>query len=334
MNIVLFVLINKGTGGVNNNFFKEAIGSLKINLAGLNSFSRLVMYELFDGCDYVTGTINLDSLSEIAEKYFFVNTLSGRKKEVITADTLRNAFRTIKKAKPDHFIFKTINQRIVIEMPFIRELYQSFYGQPSEVAADLAADVATAQTHIQTSEKACFEPLLAEDVAGDLAAASLNLAINACAKENIKKNNNNNKHDLSKLPISDSFFPSEEILQRARTLGLDNADDFDEIQAFIDHNKASGSLWADFNPIYLRWLIQSQERRKRAVLTATERRIQHGTSTNRHIDKRTPKERVIAAYSDTLKYCEHTHRFNTKTETTASVVPIRYLDSHTLDATN
>ena len=208
----------------------EALNAIKGSLAGLPSFSRLVIYELLHYCDYQTGIISINTLEEAVSNDFYVAPSNGRKKEVITADTLRNAFRTIKKAKPDHFIFKNVNQRIVIEMPFIRELYQSFYGQPSEVAADLAADVAIAKTHAQTSEKAGFEPLLAEDVSGDLAAASLNPAINACAKENIKQNNNNNKHDLSKLPISDSFFPSKEILQRARTLGLDNADNFDEIQ--------------------------------------------------------------------------------------------------------
>ena len=125
-------------------FTKEALGAIKTNLAGLNSFCRLVIYELLPYCDYSSGIVSISSLDKLASDDFHVDSLRGRQKEVVNGDKIRNAFRAIKKAKPDHFLFKTINQRIVIEMPFIRELYQSFYGQMSEVAAVLVTDVATA----------------------------------------------------------------------------------------------------------------------------------------------------------------------------------------------
>jgi hypothetical protein len=32
-----------------------------------------------------------------------------------------------------------------------------------------------------------------------------------------------------------------------------------EIQAFINHNKTNKTQWADFNPVYLRWLERSAE---------------------------------------------------------------------------
>ena len=114
-----------------NKFYQEVLLRLKLNLTGLPSFSRLVIYELLPYFDYKTGTISIKSLEELVSNDFYVVSCNGRKKENITADTIRNAFRSIKKAKPDHFIFNTVNQRIVITMPFIRELYEFMYNEES-----------------------------------------------------------------------------------------------------------------------------------------------------------------------------------------------------------
>ena len=103
-------------------FSKEAFGAYKKNLSGLPSFSRLVMLELFEYCDHAAGTISINSLDKLARDSFYVDPLRGRVQENITGDTIRNAFRSIKKAKPDYFQFSTINQQTVIDMPFMREL--------------------------------------------------------------------------------------------------------------------------------------------------------------------------------------------------------------------
>jgi hypothetical protein len=102
----------------------KALGAIKAHLTGLPSFCRLVIFELLSYCDYETGVISITTLDEVAHKDFYVSPSPGRKKEAITSDTLRNAFRTIKKFKPEDFLFRTQNQRIIIEMPFLRDLYQ------------------------------------------------------------------------------------------------------------------------------------------------------------------------------------------------------------------
>lgn len=191
------------------NFQKEALRVFKTNLHGLPSFCRLAMYEAFEYINFESGTISINSLDLFARTDFQVDSLRGRAKEEITGDTIRNALRTIKKAKPDHFIFSTVNQRIVIEMPFIRELYESFHNENPELAAVFATDVAEARTLTQSSEPPVFEPKLAADDAMVLAAASLDDAINAHAiKPQLKPNNYNPVSDESagiKTPSATTF---------------------------------------------------------------------------------------------------------------------------------
>ena len=261
---------------VSPDFSQKAILVYKKNLSGLSGFCRLVMYELFEYIDLKSGTIAINSLDILARTDFNVDSLRGRKKEDVTGDAIRNAFRSIKKAKQEHFIFKNVNQRIVIEMPFIRELYQSFYDQPSEaavdLAVDLAADVATAKTHAQTSEKACFEPLLSEDVAGVLAAASLNPAINAHVKNKTLTNKQTNKMGCDsfadlKQPIRRDFYPNQETIELALSQGYVNVTNDIEIKRFITYNLASSTRWADYNPVFLNWLERANNNQRNAAVT-------------------------------------------------------------------
>ena len=171
---------------------EEAVSLIKENLAGLPGFCRLAIYDLLEYCDYTTGIISISALDEVAVNDFYVTPSPGRKKEVVNSDTIRNAFRTIKKAKSDSFIFSSVNQRVVIEMPFLRELYQSICNGTPEHAEVLATDVVIPETLAQSSESVDFKPLLTEDVVGDLAAATS--PISPVKKNNINNKNKTNKH--------------------------------------------------------------------------------------------------------------------------------------------
>jgi hypothetical protein len=164
-----------------------AFSIYKTNLIGLPSFVRLVMLEIYEYFDYKTGTITITSLDKLARDHFQVDSERGRQKENINGDTLRNAFRTIKKFKSDYFQFTKVNQKIVIDMPFMRQLHQSFFNETQEVAAI----VATATTLTPYGAQASLPPILATDVATELAEASLEESFNAPAK--IKTNKTNKK---------------------------------------------------------------------------------------------------------------------------------------------
>ena len=341
-------------------FITEALGAYKANLAGLPSFCRLTMYSLMEYCDYSSGVITIGSLDDLARQDFYVAPSPGRKKEPINGDTLRNAFRTIKKAKPNHFIFTTKNQRIVIEMPFLRELYEEFHNKSEEMESQSARNVAECENFNVTEENiglninqidnaivgstpvslcldhhvsdieishkspqvagvdaaddvalttdssiesyACLEANFFAEDETDLAAAT------SCPIRDINKINNNN--NIQKLPISESFVPNQETITRAQILGYDTVTDFQEIQAFIDHNKAIGSLWADYNPIYIRWLAKSVERKQQQKLSQTiSGRINYATSRQRQTPRPSARERVKQAYASQYEFDERTGCF-------------------------
>lgn len=347
-----------------SNFFRGVFSEIKSHLFGLPSFCRLSIYELLEYCDYASGVISIGTLEEIVHNDFYVAPSPGRKKETINSDTIRNALRTIKKARPEHFKFSTKNQRITIEMPFLRDLYQQFYGERALVTAEVSTDLAGATNHTGIEKTSHFESEVAADIATDRAVASclsmhdlefnseifrksaqvaaVNVTDVATPKthtsfdknpnlkhaffeenardlaaatyrpiKDINKINNNNNNSL-KLPIAENFIPSPETIARANALGLDNVTDFLEIQAFIDHNKAIGSLWADYNPIYLRWLTKSAERKQQQKLSQSHAgRTNYADSKPRQARKPhvSARERVKQAYASQFDFNEETGCF-------------------------
>ena len=280
--------------GVSPDFSQKAISLYKEKLFGLSGFCRLVMYDLFEYIDFESGTIAIDSLDILARTDFHVDSLRGRKKEDVTGDTIRNALRSIKKAKPDHFIFSTVNQRIVIEMPFIRELYESIYNETPEPAAVLSTDLAAAQTQAPIDDQRDFDPLLSEELDSKLAAASLDAPINAYAKikPNKPNNNNNEKQIVGELPgeikntIPDNFQPSQAMIDNALRLGLPKVIDPSELNKFIIFNKASGSRWANWDYVYLNWLIRDVEREQEKAASKPQPSKQNPVYSRRDINER------------------------------------------------
>jgi hypothetical protein len=117
-----------------SDFQKQVFDVFKLHLYGLPGFCCLATYELFHYMyiDFELGTISINSLDLLARTDFYVASLcGGAKKEEVTRDKLQNAFRSIKKVKSEHFVFNTVNQRIVITMPFIRELCESMHSKES-----------------------------------------------------------------------------------------------------------------------------------------------------------------------------------------------------------
>ena len=327
------------------NFQKEALSAIKSNLHGLPSFCRLVMYEAFEYINFESGTISINSLDLFARTDFKVDSLRGRAKEEITGDTIRNALRTIKKAKPEHFIFSTVNQRIVIEMPFIRELYESIYNETPELSAVLPTDLAAAQTQAPIDDQSDVNPLLAGELCSKLAAASLDDPINACAiKPNqVKPNNNNPVSDESagiKTPISDDFYPSQFVIDKALSLGFSRVTDTEELSKFIRFNRASGSLWRNYDYVYLMWIEAAAAREQVQKVKEQQPKTKHAYARSDLNDKRnsrqTPTERVIAACSEgsNLEFCQQTRRFTQRGASEQKPVPVRYMDIHSLGPIN
>ena len=329
-------------------FISLAFRAYKENLNGLPSFCRLVMLEVFECCDYETGSISITSLDKLARENFYVEPARGRQKEEINGDTLRNALRTIKKAKSEYFQFTTVNQKIVIKMPFLRDLFQSFFNETQEAASILAADVAAVTTLTQSSESPVFDPIVTADVAEVLAAASSsdsnNAPTHACVKTNPTKPNNNNSvldEVDSKQPIADDFYPSQFIIEKAMGMGLSKVIEPAEIEKFIAFNKATGSLWKNYDYVFLTWLQRDAEREQAKALAEQQVKPKYSFNTNhtghlnhgqsRNNEKSTASQRVIDAYrKDGLEFCARTNRFTERANTSTHAVPIQYIDIDSL----
>lgn len=291
-------------------FQKELLSAFKSNLYGLPSFCRLVMYELFEHTDFSSGKILVNSLDLFARTDFHVDPLRGRAKEEITGDTIRNAFRTIKKAKPDHFIFSTVHQRIVIEMPFIRELYESFHRPTPNLAEVLVEDMAESKILSLLGEETHFSPLLTEEVDSILTAVSSDDGINAPVKENLTNNKQITPQGGSfsdlKQPIQRDFYPNAETIEWALNQGYVNVTNPIEIKRFITYNLASLSRWADYNPVFINWLERAHDNQKSketSSITQLTRKNVHEQRTFYPIN-RSGKSTVAEAIADNRRIIE------------------------------
>ncbi|WP_019218347.1 hypothetical protein [Legionella tunisiensis] len=86
-------------------FFNKALHQLDEHLFELPHFCRLLMHSLFKHCDFKTGRITNITMEQM-QRDLYVAPAPGRKRQKITSDTIRCAFRTIEKFKPDEFIFR------------------------------------------------------------------------------------------------------------------------------------------------------------------------------------------------------------------------------------
>jgi len=229
---------------------------LKSKLGGLPSFCRLFIYEALEYCDYEKGVAYLPALHEMSVKDFHVERASGRKREEVNENTLRNTIRTIKKFRGDDFKFRVVNQRIEIDMPWMRELSlaskKDAGGQSEKATSSTTPDNIESEHLLNASDNRAKNK---EDATSD--SPNNNIFINKYI------NNNNNLKGgvaLEKKPIAEDFTPSEALIAKAKAKGYEHADCEKEIQKFILHNQACGSRFADFEPVYLLWLQRGQER--------------------------------------------------------------------------
>lgn len=264
---------------------------------------RLVIYELLERVNPLTGIvsdINYRALSIALE----VKSAPGRIKSGIPSkQTIRNFIKTIEHECSEYFKVITEGQELQFLFPELPKIFNKFFntkGGNTEDAPD--------KTLENTEENSFFE---------DEDNIELNTEVNTPSGSvkniifNNINNNNNNKHG-----ISSNFTPNPETISRAKILGYSNVEDPTEIQSFIEYNTACGAQWADFNPIYLRWLAKSQERQQQKNQMKNTRSFNHENQ-HRNNTKTNPssvRERVIQAYASEFNFCEETRRFDSKAE--------------------
>jgi hypothetical protein len=270
------------------------------NIKGLPTFCRVLMLELFEYIDLSKGKIILNkTLAQLALEDFFVEPAPGRKQEIITQNTIRNAFRTIKKFKGDFFHFKSVNQRIEIDIPFMRKLPKNLALHKKD-AKEVISENCASQPIENKRFQSGHEQLKSKSFDRDDAAATLNQPAYITKNNNLTKTN---RHE-----ISDDFYPSEETIAIAIEHGLCKVEDTEEIKKFIAYNKQHKTQWPDFNPVFIKWLVreESYQAKKQQliddILETRTRSVSHASSLS--ASSQLPSDNRCKEFSDEIDFSQ------------------------------
>lgn len=212
--------------------------------------------------------------------------------------TIRNYIKSIERDFGEHFKVISEGQSLKIFFPDLPQIYSKIFKN-----TEVNTDVIPLETVAYTEQNNDSLNRITTEV---------NIELNTASEpvKNIIFNNINNNNN--KQSINDNFLPNAKTIARAEALGYSKASDASEIQDFIDFNKAIGSQFADFNPIYLLWLAKGIERQNKKEQLGTTGSInhakQHSLRTQTH--QSSLRERVLKAHAQDFALCEDTEYFD------------------------
>ena len=320
---------------------------------------RLLAYALITRANLTAGTVENITYRDLAV-LLTVSQASGRKDAgTPQKQTIRSYLRTIETQCGEHFKIISDGQSLKFHFPTLPAIYASHFKR-EEVYTPLSMGKYTPETLINTDQDASNDDEVGTeeyteeytDLYTPEGEQALNACEHACAKiKTTKPNNNNSKQILDELPgeikkpIPDDFKPSQAMIDNAMVLGLPKVTDSSELNKFIIFNKSSGSRWANWDYVFLNWLMRDAER-EQAKKASEQKQANHNPETkqaysrsiaNERLNPRqTATERVIAAISEgsQLEFCQQTRRFNLRGTPAPKPAPVRYLDCHDLGPVN
>lgn len=280
------------------NEYRNAIREIESPFKGLPYGSLILIKELISLADPKTGIVTNISYNELAV-LLAIKPSPGRKNSgAPTKQTIRNHIKSLEKEFYEFFKVISDGQKLQFLFP--------------EVPRIIGELIKSNELNTESKLEEFIENKEENDFSYKHADTEVNIELNTPtnAVKNIINNINNNNNN--KQSISENFTPNTETIARAEALGYSNASDVSEIQAFIDYNKATGSQFVDFNPIYLRWLAKSIERQKTNKQLSNTGSIthakQHSLRTQTH--QSTLRERVLKAHANDFTLCEETEYFD------------------------
>lgn len=171
-------------------------------------------------------------------------------------ETIRSYIRTIASNFPDEFKVVSLGQKLKLQFPKLPEIFAGFFN-----SKNLYRDQVSASKHPKTQENNGFNHDFHLDTPCDIGREfESNLHITNKQETNLT---NNKDRENEKQSIALDFYPSQETILFAQQRGLLKVTDLQEIQSFIDHNLEKQTRWADYNPIFIKWLERGEEYQKR-----------------------------------------------------------------------
>ena len=74
-----------------------------------------------------------------------------------------------------------------------------------------------------------------------------------------------------KSPIRDDFYPDAQTIEKALSQGLSDVTNPQKISQFIQYNQSNGSVWPDYNPVFIRWLMLDLKHNQRTVVSLAQK---------------------------------------------------------------
>lgn len=306
--------------------YNIARNEIESRFTGLPHAHTRLLGLLITRADPETGLVENLSCRDLAN-LLAVDHAPGRKGAGIPKiEAIRSYLRTIAKSFPEDFRLINQGQRIACQFIHLPAVYAHFCA-PKEVYG-VNGKVSETANSIEKTEEFSEEELFwgRDDPVEPSAEAKPDAPVeNIFINKNINNNNNNkNKKNtrngrIPMAPITDDFRPTPETIAKGFASGYSFAADFDVIQDFIDKNRAWGSAYANYQPVYLQFLARRAERQKlnqqkqeQQEQTKT-RRTSHATG-SKSSQKRQPNavERVKQAYANNYDFCEETGQFHRK----------------------
>jgi len=303
---------NKQEAIILNNIenYNKARLEIESRFLGLRHEHTTLIKSLITRADPDTGIVENISYRDLSI-ILAVDHAPGRKGAGIPQkQTIRSYLRTIAESCAAEFKIISQGQKLKCQFLNLPKIYAHFFD-PKEAYTEEEGEQGIANHHENNEQFTDEEIFLGVNETTE--APISDKKSSAIKNKYINKINNNNNN---KKAIAKNFKPDAETISKAISLGYTNATDPKELEAFIAYNQATGSQFADYNPIFLRWLAKSIERQQQKLAQATKQysgRAIHGNrNVNNKINQMSARERVIKAHANKFELCEKTNRFTTK----------------------
>ena len=214
----------------------------------------LLVSSLISLADPETGRVYNTSYNELAEK-LTVKPAPGRKDSgTPTKQTIRNYIKSIERECGDYFKVISEGQSLQFIFPELPRIFSEIFEN-----REVNTDVTLPETFAHNEQNDVLDKHDNTEVNIE-PNTPLNAVKNIIYINNNKQTNTNPEMIFSaKKAIADDFYPDEETIEIAQAKGYANVIDPSEIVAFIKHNKTNNTQWADYNPVYFRWLERHAE---------------------------------------------------------------------------
>ncbi len=276
--------------------YNKARIELELQFQGLPYPHATLIKSLISLVNPMTGIIESITYNDIAN-LLVINTAPGRRNVgVPQKQTIRSYFRTIEQCCTKSFQIISEGQSLKIKFPTLPKIYSSYFDvENTDLYTDESTDLYTSKNLDINAQNPVLESQLNTDEYTEVYTEPY-IGTEPVKNNNIFNINKKQQHTThAGFSISDDFYPSEKTIASALAKGFSSATCPTQIKNFIDYNKARGSAWADYNPIFLKWLEQDLKRN-----THSSQGESHGRYPNKQNKSKPTLQDVINANRDAV----------------------------------